>query len=193
MGNEKVKSSKFSLFKHRVSGLFKDIVEVPPEELKEMEEKELTPVEDTPKYSPVFEEAPEEDYEAVRLQEREQVRERIHEHIVKNLNEAVAHWKETGDVGLHLEPPVPLRERVKSFWNKIKPSGSVSDKLKNYADEVLEKVSSRMKKAEVHGEHVDAEIVIKEEWSSVLKRAESVSTSSERAEIEKIYKELGGK
>ncbi|MBW2969660.1 hypothetical protein KY319_00900 [Candidatus Woesearchaeota archaeon] len=192
MGSKKVKPSGFSLFKHRIAGLFKDIVEVPPEELK-VEEKIEEPVEDAPKYSPVFEEDPEGDYEAVRKKEREEMREKIHDHIVGNLNEAVARWKETGDVGLHLEPPVPLRERVKSFWNKIKPSVSVSEKLKGYADEVFEKVSSRLKKEEVHGKPVDVDIVIEEEWSSVLKRAESVSTSSERAEIEKIYKELGGK
>jgi len=199
--------SKFSLFKNRISGLFKEIVEVPPEEIKPKEEfveesdvpeikmfgEDGTNIKVVPEEEKEIEKPDEEepDEDILLEQERENTREKIHEHIVNNLNEAVAKWKETGEVGMHLEPPVPLKDKMMKVWERMKPASiAISAKLKNYADEVIEKVSSRLKKAEVEGVHVDAEVVIGQEWGRVLKKIEAVSPSSERDEIEKIYKEL---
>ncbi len=198
------KEPRFSLFKSRISGLFKDIVEVPPEELKPEEEfseesdipeiKMMGDDGDDVKVVPEEEKEVEEDEsdeEVLREQERENMRDKIHEHIVSNLNDAVAKWKETGELGVNLEPPVPLKDKVRGVWERMKPASfAISAKLKNYADEVILKVSSRLKKAEVEGHPVDAEVVIEEEWGRVLKKIEAVSSSSERDEIEKIYKEL---
>lgn len=199
--------SKFSLFKNRISGLFKEIVEAPPEEIKLNEE--IAEQSDVPEIKMFGEDGtnikivPEEEKEIEKPddeepdddilleQERENTREKIHEHIVNNLNEAVAKWKQTGEIGMHLEPPVPLKDKMMKVWEKMKPASfAISAKLKNYADEVIERVSSRLKKAEVEGVHVDAEVVIEQEWGKVLKKIEDVSPSSERDEIEKIYKEL---
>lgn len=186
--HELPKPSRFSLFKHKVAGLFKDIVEVPPEELKP---KEVV-VEEVSPFQEIKEEPEKEvDEESVREEERERTRQQIHEHIVQNLTQAVSRWKETGEVGLHLEPPVPLSDKMKKVWERIKPASvAVSAKLKMYADEVMKKVSSRLEKAEVEGHHVEPEVVIEQEWGSVLKKIEEVSPSSERDEIEKIYKQL---
>lgn len=187
---EPPKPSRFSLFKHKVAGLFKDIVEVPPEEIKLKEEV----VEEASPFQEIKEEDEKEvevDEESSRENERERTRQQIHEHIVQNLNQAVSRWKETGEIGMHLEPPVPLSDKMKKVWERIKPASvAVSAKLKMYADEVMERVSSRLQKAEVEGHHVEPEVVIEEEWGSVLKKIEKVSTSSERDEIEKIYKQL---
>jgi len=186
---EPPKPSRFSLFKHKVAGLFKDIVEVPPEELKP---KEVVVEEVSPFQEIKEEEAEKEvDEESAGEQERERTRQQIHEHIVQNLTQAVSRWKETGEIGMHLEPPVPLSDKMKKVWERIKPASiAVSAKLKMYADEVMEKVSFRLQKAEVEGHHVEPEVVIEQEWGSVLKKIEEVSPSSERDEIEKIYKQL---
>ena len=184
--------SKFSLFKHRIADVFKDMVEAPPEE-KPAPKEEMKEETDTPIITakvPVEEEI---DEEELVQREKEKARDEQHEEIMQSLNQAVAKWKETGDVGEHLEPPVPLREKVKHFWSKMKFNTAVSEKLKNRVEEVFEKVSSRVKKAEHHGENVDTEKVIQEEWKSVFEKVESVSQPSEREEIEKLYKELSGK
>jgi hypothetical protein len=209
--------SKFSLFKHRVADLFKEIVEDVPEEPKvedkigEIEsgesgiritaetnallEKELREVSRV-KGKEILKDAEIEEElnaEEIKKQEREETRQRIHEHIVGNLNSAVSKWKETGDIGVHLEPPVPLKDKVKSFLLKVKEKSSpVAAKLKNRIEEVAEKVSARLKKAEHAGEKVDADIVVKEEWTKVLKKLDGMGNAAERDEIEKIYKQLSG-
>jgi len=213
----KKEPSKFSLFRHKIAGLFNDIVEAPPEPIKAPEPKfvdaeirvtaeesnlperehkvRITADTDAKVELPEDEEV---DEEELKNQEREEMREKIHEHIVKNLNDAVSHWKETGELGVHLEPPVPLHEKisekVKFAWSKMKPaSAAISLKLKNQMEEVVEKVASRIRRAEAKGEKVDAVIVIEDEWKNVLRKIESVSAPSERDEIEKIYKQLAGK
>jgi len=195
------------LFKHKVAGLFKEIVEAPPEEKRVEPVKEVETIEhgiritaetsDTPvkeveerKEEVVEEEVDEED---LRNKEREEMREQIHEHIVSNLNNAVSKWKETGDIGVHLEPPVPLKDKVKSFWSKVREKSSpMALKLKNQIEEVAEKVAARLKRAEHSGEKVDADSVVKDEWGKVLKKMEAMGGASERDEIEKIYKQLAG-
>jgi len=202
--------SKFSLFKHRIAGMFKDIVEAPPEPVAEETPAEglrgeddihivqfggNVAVKEEAKIKKKGEEPEDDeiDEDGLRTQEREKTREMIHEHIASKLNEAVSKWKETGDVGLHLEPPVPLREKVKGILSKIKTkSAPLSVMLKSRMDEVMEKVSARMKKAEHSGEKVNTDDVVKEEWTKVLAKVESVTGPSERDEIEKIYKQLGG-
>jgi len=216
--HKKEEPSKFSLFRHKVAGLFKDIVEAPPEPVKVPEpevvdaeirvtaeeshlperERKIRITAETEAKVELPAEEEEVDEEELQNQEREEMREKIHEHIVKNLNDAVSHWKETGELGVHLEPPVPLHEKigekVKLAWSKMKPaSAAISLKLKNQMEEVVEKVASRIKRAEAKGEKVDAVVVIDDEWKNVLKKIESVSAPSERDEIEKIYKQLAGK
>jgi len=197
--------SKFSLFKHRVAGLFKEAVEAPPEEHIEPE-KEVETVEHGIRITAETSDAPvkeieerkeevveEVDEEDLRRQEREEMREKIHEHIVSNLNNAVSKWKETGDIGVHLEPPVPLKDKVKSFLSKVREKSSpMALKLKNQIEEVAEKVAARLKRAEHSGETVDADVVVKDEWDRVLKKMEAMGGASEREEIEKIYKQLAG-
>ncbi len=197
--------SKFSLFKHKIANMFRNIVEAPPEPV--VEEKEVAEAvrgEDDIRIVQFDEksavkteiakkvEEPEEiDEDDLREQEREDTRKLIHDHITGKLSEAVSKWKETGDVGVHLEPPVPLREKVKSLLSRMKTkSAPLSAMLKNKAEEVMEKVAARMKKAEHSGEKVNSDDVVKEEWTKVLAKAESVSGQPEREEIEKIYKQL---
>lgn len=211
--NHSVKPSGFSLFKHRIADVFKEIVEAPPEEKKVEVEKE---VEGEIRITAVESDLPENDFgvvevskkedkpeihveedveeEDVELKEREEMREKIHQHIVSNLNEAVSKWKETGEVGVRLEPPVPWREKVKSFWSQFKfKSVPLGLKVKEQVDFVMQKVESRMKKAESSGVKIDSDSVVREEWSKVIEKIESVGSPSERDEIEKIYKELSGK
>lgn len=205
--------SKFSLFKHQVADLFKEIIEdVPeeqPEELNPEKEVETDRIEhgiritaetdavsekEIEKVRKVEEIADEElDEEQLKKQEREEMGERIHDHIINNLNNAVSKWKETGDIGIHLEPPIPLKNRVKSFLLKVKEKSSpVALKLKNQIEDVAEKVAARLKKAEHSGEKIDADVVVKEEWTKVLKKLDTMSPPAERDEIEKIYKQLSG-
>ncbi len=179
------KPSRFSLFKHKIASIFKEIVEVPPEEIKPVE---LEPVET----AAVVQKEPEEEVDDEPSEEEKP--NELHREILSSLNEAVARWKETGEVGVHLEAPVPLREKVKTFLSNITHRGSpISAKLKDRIEEVAEKVSLRVKKAEVSGENVDTNSIVRDEWKNILEKMESVSKRSERAEIEKIYKELVGK
>jgi hypothetical protein len=206
--------SKFSLFKHQIADLFKEIVEDVPEEQKVEEitpEKEIASdriehgiritaetdavsEKEIEKVRRVEESADEDiDEEQLKKQEREEMGERIHDHIVNNLNSAVSKWKETGDLGVHLEPPVPLKDKVKSFLAKVKEKSSpVALKLKNQIEEVAEKVAARLKRAEHSGEKIDSDIVVKEEWTKVLKKLDAMGPPAERDEIEKIYKQLSG-
>ncbi len=197
------KESKFSLFKHKLAGIFREIVEAPPEPVVEKKSSEELQGDDirivqfgevAVKEEAEVEKLPEEaDEDDLREKEREDTRKMIHEHITGRLNEAVSKWKETGDVGIHLEPPVPLREKVKGLLSKMKTkSAPLSLMLKNRAEEVMEKVAARMKKAEHSGEKVNTDEIVKEEWTKVLTKVESVSRKSERDEIEKIYKQLSG-
>src|SRR5574341_1142662 len=205
--------SKFSLFKHKVAGLFKEIVEDVPEQSVEeksvekesdstehgiritaestgIPEKELVSEKEVLETAEIEEEL---DAEQLKKQEREEMRERIHEHIVSNLNSAVSKWKETGEIGMHLEPPVSLKDRVRSFLSKVREKSSpVAAKSKNQIEEVAEKVSARLRKAEKTGEQINTDAVVKEEWTNVLKKLDSMGNASERDEIEKIYKQLSG-
>ncbi len=209
-------SSKFSLFKHKVAGLFKEIVEDVPEQPVEEKsvEKESVAIEhgiritaegaavpereidSAKKEKEILETAEIEeelDAEQLKKQEKEEMRERIHEHIVSNLNSAVSKWKETGDIGMHLEPPVPLKDRVRSFLSKVREKSSpVAAKLKSQIEEVAEKVAARLKRAEKTGEKVNTDDLVKDEWTNVLKKIDSMGNASERDEIEKIYKQLSG-
>ncbi|MEM3154603.1 MAG: hypothetical protein QW165_03515 [Candidatus Woesearchaeota archaeon] len=206
--HEKTQPSKLSLFKHRVADLFKEIVEDVPEDTKSVElSEEVTggiritaetnelPEKEKVGEKEILETAEIEELSADELkqQEREEMRQRIHEHIVTNLNSAVARWKETGEIGIHLEPPVPLKEKVKSFLSKVKAKSSpVASKLKSRVEEVAEKVAARVKQAKKSGEQLDEDVVVKEEWTKVLQKLDSMGSAAERDEIEKIYKQLSG-
>jgi len=170
----KRKPSKFSLFSHKIADVFKEIVEVPEEEL----EKEVvdTPVEE------VVESIIEEPEEVASV---EQEYDPLHEEIVQQLNKAASEWKETGDTGLHLTAPVSFRSKIKSFWSKLKHSDNLSPRLKKRVDEIVNKASVRLANAD--------ESVVREEWEGMLEKMEEKITSAERLEIEKIYKELSEK
>lgn len=201
-------ASKISSLKHKMADLFKEIVVAPPEEKAEelVETPEREFVEHGIRVTAETDDSPVKEVEAVKVeeveeldeddlrnQEREKTREMIHEHIVGKLNSAVAQWKETGDVGMKLEPPVPLREKVKSMWSHMmEKSAPLAAKLKHEIEQVADKVAARLKKAEQKGEKLNPDIVVKDEWSQVLKKLDSMAGPSERDEIEKIYKQLGG-
>ena len=86
-----------------------------------------------------------------------------------------------------------LREKVKGLLSKMRTkSAPLSAMLKNKAEEVMEKVSARMKKAEHTGEKVNTDDVVKEEWTKILSKVDTVGSKSDREEIEKIYKQLSG-
>ncbi len=200
--------SRFSLFKHRIADVFKEIVEAPEQEKAELvhdfqelpqsmpEDEKIAPIEKE-EVSPVKVEEKVEEVEEEDLlkQERDRRRDAVHEEILQNLNKAVSDWKQSGDVGLHLQAPVSLREKVRKFLSKMKRHpADVSTKVEEHAEEVAEKVASRIKEAEETGKQVDAEEIIGEEWKSVVHKMEEVSRKpSEREEIEKIYKELSEK
>lgn len=111
--------------------------------------------------------------------------------ILSILNEATNKWKESGDTGLHLEPPKSWSERMRTLWSGVNvQSVRLSGRLKVLMHEVSERVAARQKEAKAEGVKVKTDDLVKEEWKSVLTKLESVSTPSEREEIEKIYKQL---
>ncbi len=124
----------------------------------------------------------------------EEDREVARSEVMGILGDATSKWKETGDVGVHLEAPKPLKEKVKVFWTKMSvTSASLSKRLKSEMDAVSKRVAAKLKKAQDAGQKVDADKVVREEWEEVLGKMKSVGSSSDRAEIEKIYKELEAK
>jgi hypothetical protein len=151
------KNSKFSLFKHKIADVFKEIVEAPPEPQAEVKEEVKTEVKQEVKEEP----------KEVEREESNPLRNEV----LQNLNSAVSRWKETGDVGLHLEPPAPtFGNKVKAFWSRIKTKTPVPKKSDG-----------------------TPAVSVKEEWKEVVEKVKSVNSSSERKEIEKLYKELSGR
>ncbi|HLF54614.1 MAG TPA: hypothetical protein VI612_02755 [Candidatus Nanoarchaeia archaeon] len=195
--HKKHEPSRFSLFTHKVSSFFKDIVAAPPqieeEKIEVPEEKVEEKVESSEKFYEERSEKIEQEAEVEQVEdpiEEELPQNTEHHEALESLNNAVQRWKETGDLGVKLEPPVPLRERMNNFLQRIGKNTVVSVKLKARFEEVLEKVKSRIKKAEKSGEKVNADVLVKQEWSQVLTRLEKLGGNDEREEIEKIYKEL---
>lgn len=107
------------------------------------------------------------------------------------LNEATSKWKESGDTGLHLEPPKSWSERMRGVWSSLEVQSSrLSGRLKILMKEVSERVAARQRAAKEEGKKVESDVIVREEWQTVLEKLEKVSTPSERDEIEKIYKQL---
>jgi len=170
------KRSKFSLFKHKIADIFKEIVEAPPEPPKEVVEQN-----GVQEVEPIITAEPsaiDESHSEVHEPEKE-VPDAQHEEILSLLNQSVARWKETGDVGLHLEAPVPMREKMRKFLSTLK-SSHVSQKIQGEIQRVVQKASS-----------LKTEKAVRQEWKEIVKKAEAASPA-EREEIEKIYKELSG-
>src|SRR3989344_4279028 len=95
----------FSHVTDQVKEFLKDAVEVPPEEPKpKVIEEEL---EQEPEEELV------EDISELPIVDDSQ-------EILAQLNTATSHWKETGDVQVHFEPPVPLSIRVKETFHHLK-------------------------------------------------------------------------
>lgn len=202
--HESHKDGFFSRLSKKFNDAVVDIIEVPEEEKIKEELVEEKVVEssfeevaerlnsEASENKNVIDEIEESDEVEVKQKEREEMRERIHDYIMNNLDSAVKKWKETGDVGVHLDAPVPFRERFKSFIGRFKLKRSVRQKLETQAELVSSKVVERVEVAEKSGKKVDTERIVREEWKSVVEKMESVSNPSEREEIEKIYKELSG-
>lgn len=189
---------KHGLFS-KVSMFFREAVKVPtPEsEVQETVEEhvpipEMTP---EPKSEPIpvvkFKDLPK-----IPTELPEDVREEVvSEHapemteLLDNLHAAAENWKKSGELGVHFEPPVSLRERISGFLGKLKRT-PVTIKLEKKSREVTEKVVERVAKEESKGNPVKPEKIIKEEWADVMERVQKAGTSKEREEIEKIYKQL---
>jgi hypothetical protein len=80
---------------------------------------------------------------------------------------------------------------MRTLWTGMNvQSTRLSGRLKILMHEVSERVAARQKEAKAEGVKVKTDVLVKEEWKNVLTKLESVSTPSEREEIEKIYKQL---
>jgi len=189
------KPSRLGALFGRVSGFLKETVAAPPEQKAEPIQ-DLSPEAFEEKYEEKMMEeqkAPEQESDDEPEQQLVTMRnDKLRDEVLGSLNNAVQKWKETGDLGVKLEPPVRLRERVQRFVQRIKNS-NISTRLKKQLDEMFEKVKRRAKKAEDQGQKVNTDQIVKEEWAEVLKRVEKSGSKDEREEIEKIYKELEGK
>jgi len=151
---KKKKKSRFSLFRHKVSDVFKDMVEPPCEDIcedieetkdetkNEKEESTLKPIDEQVTEAPEEPEKVEEPEQTPNIDREDNA---AHEEIVGTLNSAVAEWKQTGEVGLHLEPPVPFSTKLKTFWARVKPT-DVSVKVKDSVNAVASTVASGIEK-----------------------------------------------
>lgn len=115
--------------------------------------------------------------------------------ILETLNEAAARWRETGDLGITLKAPVPLRERLARVVSILKKgmSAQVSKRFSKEAPRVRANIEQRIKETESAGQKANTEQIVREEWKEVVEKMMTQSSGSQRAEIEKIYKQLGGK
>ena len=125
MGKKKV--SPALNITHKVQDLLKEIVKAPPEPLKQEEVEETTePETQIERHETVQEEPdPEELEEQSWKEERERRRDIAREEILSNLNHATEQWKETGDVGIHLEPPVPFSEKIRKLLGKMRANQQI--------------------------------------------------------------------
>lgn len=132
MGKKKI--SPVSNLTHKVQDVLKEIVQAPSEPPKKEEDEIEEQVSETEKSFPE-KETPEPDPEELEEQswneERERKRDIIREEILSKLNNATEQWKQTGDVGVHLEPPVPFSEKLKTFLGKVRAGQkTISAKLR---------------------------------------------------------------
>lgn len=119
--------------KQKVNSFLKEAVKEPPKPVvEELTEEETLP---PPSYL-------EEDFEAISEIKQDDAREEV----LFTLNNATKQWKETGDIGIHLEAPVPFHEKAKAVWNKIAYdiSPKLAAKLKEEIDYVAEKASAHL-------------------------------------------------
>jgi len=158
------KSSKFSLFRNKIADTFKEIVEAPEEPIEEIVEDTEEEVLD-PEEKEIEDAIVEEEFDPKR------------DEILQALNIAVDKWKQTGEVGIHLEAPISLREKVRNLLTK-KPHSQ------KFNEPVVEELTEKP---------INTEKIVREEWQEVVHKIKTFSKPSERDEIEKIYKELGGK
>lgn len=190
--------NKHGLFS-KVSTFFHEAVKVPPPESEVQDVVEETVVMPEVKPEPKPEPVPVvklKDLPKIPTELPDEVRETVmSEHtpemneLLDKLHDAAKNWKESGEIGVHFEPPVSLRERISGFLGKLKRT-PMTVKLEKKSKEVTQKVVERVATAEAKGKPVKPEKIIKEEWEDVMERVEQTSTSKEREEIEKIYKQL---
>jgi|GEM_PF-2250263 len=206
--HHKPKSSFFG----RIGAFFSEALKAPPEEKKEVieqQESETTIDDASAKYELASKgdvqkmdeshslkndaNSDEEDDsdEDVDDNPEEDSKDEKRDEVLSMLNEATNKWKESGDTGLHLEPPKSWGERMRTVWGGMEiQSTRLSGRLKVLMHEVSERVAARQKEAKVEGIKVKTDDLVRDEWKSVLVKLETVSTPSEREEIEKIYKQL---
>lgn len=197
------KESKVSFFS-KVSAFFSEALKAPPEapkQVSKIEEDDEEIVDASSQYEvasridgqkmDVSGEDDDSDDEDIDEAPDEESNDEGKSEILSILNEATNKWKESGDTGLHLEPPKSWSERMRTLWSGVNvQSTRLSGRLKVLMHEVSERVTARQKEAKAEGVKVKTDDLVKEEWKSVLTKLESVSTPSEREEIEKIYKQL---
>lgn len=194
--------SKTSFFS-RVGAFFTEVLKAPPEEPKTQFSKVEESEENIRDASSDYELASHMDGQSEKIDDYDNSDDESDEddapdeessgksEILSILNEATNKWKESGDVGIHLEPPKSWGERMRTLWSGVNvQSVRLSGRLKILMHEVSERVAARQKEAKAEGVKVKTDDLVKEEWKSVLTKLESVSTPSERDEIEKIYKQL---
>ena len=179
----------FSHVTDQVKEFLKDAVEVPPEEPKpKVIEEEL---EQEPEEELV------EDISELPIVDDSQ-------EILAQLNTATSHWKETGDVQVHFEPPVPLSIRVKETFHHLKEKSApgfhhIQDTAKLLFSKLRRSKSSAKtseKKVPVplaqEESRCDIEKEILNDWAVVLEKGE-VSSDADRKEIEELYHSLSVK
>jgi len=199
----KEQSEKKVSFFSRIGAFFAEVLKAPPEEPKTQFSKVEESEENIRDASSDYELASHMDGQSEKIDDYDNSDDESDEddapdeessgksEILSILNEATNKWKESGDVGIHLEPPKSWGERMRTLWSGVNvQSVRLSGRLKILMHEVSERVAARQKEAKAEGVKVKTDDLVKEEWKSVLTKLESVSTPSERDEIEKIYKQL---
>lgn len=186
--------SSLKIVTSEVKNFFKEVIEAPPELEKQK----------------IFEEevAEETAEELTLVEEKEECKEVIEipnavddgQEVLAQLNSATSRWKETGDLQVHLEPPVPLRTRMKerlhSWKEKSAPhlhhlhdaTKNLLHKFKEHKTHNLPTPPSETHSAPVVQENTVIEQEIMADWIAVLGKTKE--NKVDRQEIEQLYKQL---
>src|SRR3989338_3227839 len=109
----KKKESPVTHITNKISRILKEIANAPPLEAHQDKEEFEQADESTKNVkTEIIEE--ETDDESSLIEEHERRREAYREEIIGRLNNATEQWKQTGELGMKLEPPIPLRDKAKA-------------------------------------------------------------------------------
>jgi len=197
---KKVKRKRKNPLMQKVARFFKEAVKIPDPDEEKKEPKATKP---TKKEKPKVAKPPKvrrselPDFSKITVKKpKKEIIESIddgsREELLANLSEATSKWKETGDVGVKLKPPVSLKERVRKMWSKVSIGSGVSSRIKEQWARVLKRSEKKAKEQEQKGKPVNTSQIVRDEWKQVVERLDDTS-SKEREEIEKIYKQLEAK